>query len=177
MLSNSSSPHTLGMESCNLGQNLLRHIARIPIFCTHPDKNAYCRKLKDRFPPHLFQCCLWQHKKYTLELLSRNNIAPGVGRGANLFLLDTMVPWREIENCIEMSQQFCPGLWHDTEVTKSTNNGNLCWLALNPSPGFRTMIPGFVSKFFQNSGQMVPVCFYLFSYFHVQWSPASWSPR
>ena len=43
-------------------------------------------------------------------MLSRNNIAPGVGRGANLYLLDTMVPWREIENCIEMSQQFCPGL-------------------------------------------------------------------
>ena len=94
----------------NLGQNLLRHIARIPIFSTHPDKNSYCCNLKDRFPPPLLQCCLRQHKKYTLELLSRNNIAPEVGRGANLFLLDTMVPWREIENCIEMSQQFCPGL-------------------------------------------------------------------
>ena len=79
-------------------------------FCTHPDKNAYCRRLKDRVTPPLLQCCLRQHKKYTLELLSRKNIAPGVGRGANLFLLDTMVPWREIENCIEMSQQFCPGL-------------------------------------------------------------------
>ena len=45
-----------------------------------------------------------------LELFSRNNIAPGVGRGASLFLLDTMVAWRDIENCIEMSQQFCPGL-------------------------------------------------------------------
>ena len=34
----------------------------------------------------------------------------GVGRGANLFLLDTMIPWHEIENYIEMSQQFCPRL-------------------------------------------------------------------
>ena len=24
--------------------NLLRHITKIPIFCTHPDKNAYCHK-------------------------------------------------------------------------------------------------------------------------------------
>ena len=102
----------------NLGQNLLRHIAGIPILCTHPDKNAYRRKLKDRFPPPLSQCCLRQHKKYTLELLSRNNIALGVGRGANLFLLDTMVPWREIENCIEMSQQFCPGLYKMTYYSK-----------------------------------------------------------
>ena len=30
--------------------NLLGHITRIPIFCTHPDKNAYCRKLR-LFPP------------------------------------------------------------------------------------------------------------------------------
>ena len=36
--------------SYNLGQNLLRHIIRIPIFCTHPDKNACCRKLR-LFPP------------------------------------------------------------------------------------------------------------------------------
>ena len=42
----------------NLGQNLLRHITRKPIFCTHPEKNAYCRKLKDCFPPSLLQCCL-----------------------------------------------------------------------------------------------------------------------
>ena len=45
-----------------------------------------------------------------LELLSCNNIAPGVGRGASLFLLDMMVVWCDIENCIEMPQQFCPGL-------------------------------------------------------------------
>ena len=44
--------------SYNLGQNLLRHITKIPIFFTHPDKNAYRRKLKDRFPPPLLQCCL-----------------------------------------------------------------------------------------------------------------------
>ena len=31
-------------------------------------------------------------------------------RGSNLFLLDTMVTACEIENYIEMSQQFCPGL-------------------------------------------------------------------
>ena len=37
----------------NPGQNLLRHITKIPIFCTRPDKNAYRRKLKDRFPPPL----------------------------------------------------------------------------------------------------------------------------
>ena len=42
----------------NLGQNLLRHITKIPIFYTHPDKNAYCRKLKDCFPLPLLQCCL-----------------------------------------------------------------------------------------------------------------------
>ena len=30
--------------------------------------------------------------------------------GVSLFLLDTMVAWHDIENCIEMSQQFCPGL-------------------------------------------------------------------
>ena len=35
----------------NLGQNLLRHFTKIPIFATHPDKNAYCRKSKDCFPP------------------------------------------------------------------------------------------------------------------------------
>ena len=42
----------------NLGQNLLRHIARIPIFCTHPDRKAYCRRLKNCFPLPLLQCCL-----------------------------------------------------------------------------------------------------------------------
>ena len=42
----------------NLGQNMLRHITKIPIFCTYPDKNAYSRKLKERFPPPLLQCCL-----------------------------------------------------------------------------------------------------------------------
>ena len=32
------------------------------------------------------------------------------GEGVNLFLLsDTMVAWREIENCIEMPEHFCPG--------------------------------------------------------------------
>ena len=34
----------------------------------------------------------------------------GGGGGANLFLLDTMIAWREIENCIEMPQRFCPGM-------------------------------------------------------------------
>ena len=51
-----------------------------------------------------------------LELLNRNNIAPGIGRGASLFLLDTMVTWRDIENFIEMSQRFCPGLSMVLEV-------------------------------------------------------------
>ena len=32
------------------------------------------------------------------------------GGEANLFLLDTKVAWREIENCIEMPQHFCPGM-------------------------------------------------------------------
>ena len=41
-----------------------------------------------------------------LELLGQNNIAQGVARGANLFRLDTIVTWHEIENYIEMSQQF-----------------------------------------------------------------------
>ena len=35
-----------------------------------------------------------------------------------MFLLDTMIPWREIENYIEMSQQFCPGL---SEMTYYSN--------------------------------------------------------
>ena len=34
-----------------LGETLLRHISKIPIFSTHPDKNAYCRKLKGEFVP------------------------------------------------------------------------------------------------------------------------------
>ena len=110
-------------------------------FCTHPDKNAYCCRLKDPVPPPLLQCCLRQHKKYMLELLSRNNITPGVGRGANLFLLYTMVPWREIENCIEMSQQFCPGLskmacyWNccifAMEVQKIVNFGPVIALSMS----------------------------------------------
>ena len=37
-------------KTYNLGQNLLRHITKIPIFCTYPGKNDYSRKLKDRFP-------------------------------------------------------------------------------------------------------------------------------
>ena len=53
--------------------------------------------------------------KCTLEPFSQNNIAPGVdsgeggGGGANLFPLDTMVVWREIENCFEMPQHFIRG--------------------------------------------------------------------
>ena len=43
-------------KTYKLGQNLLRHITRIPIF--YPDKNAYSRKLKDRLPLPLLQCCL-----------------------------------------------------------------------------------------------------------------------
>ena len=27
-------------------------------FCTYRDKNGFSRKLKDRFPPPIFQCCL-----------------------------------------------------------------------------------------------------------------------
>ena len=38
--------------NCNLGQHLLRHITKIPIFCTYPDKNPNSRKLKDSFPHH-----------------------------------------------------------------------------------------------------------------------------
>ena len=34
-------------------------------FCTYRDKNAFSRKLKDRFSPPLLQCCL----RCTLELL------------------------------------------------------------------------------------------------------------
>ena len=72
-------------------------------------------KLKDRFPPPLLQWCLPLQKKCTPGPLSQNNIAPGVEIGeeegeANLFLLDTMIAWREIENCIEMPQHFCRGM-------------------------------------------------------------------
>ena len=93
-------------KTYSLGQKLLRHITKIPIFALKHDKNAFSRKLKDRFSPPLMECCL----RCTLGLLSQNNIAPRVERGANLFLLDTMAAWREIENCIEMPQHFCPGL-------------------------------------------------------------------
>ena len=54
----------------NLGQNLLRHITKIPIFALKHDKNAFSRKLKDRFSPPLLQCCF----RCTLGLLSQNNI-------------------------------------------------------------------------------------------------------
>ena len=40
-------------KTYNLGKNLLRHIIKILIFCTYPDKNAYSRKLKDLPPPPL----------------------------------------------------------------------------------------------------------------------------
>ena len=59
-----------------------------------------------------------------LELLSRNNIPPGEGRGASLFLLDTMVAWCDIENCIEMSQRSCPGL------SEMANCSNCCIFAM-----------------------------------------------
>ena len=38
-------------KTYNLGQNLLRHITKILIFCTYRDKNVHSRKLKDFFPP------------------------------------------------------------------------------------------------------------------------------
>ena len=47
-----------------------------------------------------------------------------MGRGANLFLLDTKIAWREIENCIEMSQEFCPGL------SEMAHSSNCCILAM-----------------------------------------------
>ena len=37
---------------------MLRPFKTIPIFATHPGKNAYYRKLKDCFPPPPLQCCL-----------------------------------------------------------------------------------------------------------------------
>ena len=42
----------------------------------------------------------------------------------SLFLLDTMVAWRDSENCIEMSQQFCPGL------SEMANCSNCCIFAM-----------------------------------------------
>ena len=47
---------------------------------------------------------------YNIDTKDECYIAPGVGIGASLFLLDTMVASSDIEICIEMSQQFCPGL-------------------------------------------------------------------
>ena len=44
-------------KTYNFGQNLLRRITKIPIFCTYRDKNAFSRKLKDRFPPPVLLCC------------------------------------------------------------------------------------------------------------------------
>ena len=41
----------------NLRQNLLRQICKNTYFCTYRDKNAFSRKLKDRFSPPLLQCC------------------------------------------------------------------------------------------------------------------------
>ena len=45
--------------SYNLRQSLLRRITKKPIFCTRPDKNAYRRKLKDRFPIRS-ACQIWR---------------------------------------------------------------------------------------------------------------------
>ena len=36
-------------KTYNLRQNLLRHITKLPSFCTYPDKNAY--KIERPFPP------------------------------------------------------------------------------------------------------------------------------
>ena len=54
-----------------------------------------------------------------------------VGRGASLFLLDTMVAWRNINYCIEMSQQFCLGLRYAVRSELSIQGRKLffsCWL-------------------------------------------------
>ena len=41
-----------------------------------------------------------------------------------MFLLDTKIAWREIENCIEMSQQFCLGL------SEMAHSSHCCILAM-----------------------------------------------
>ena len=74
------------------------------IYLSHsPRQKCLLSPIKRLFSPSPIAMLFAVTQEMHVKLLSQNNIAPGVGRWANLFLLDTMVAWREIENCIEMS--------------------------------------------------------------------------
>ena len=48
----------LTCSSVQPGTKTFEAYYKIPIFCTRPDQKAYRRKVKNRFPPTLFQFCL-----------------------------------------------------------------------------------------------------------------------
>ena len=94
----------------NVGQNLLRHITRRPIFLHSPWQKCLLSQIKRLFPPSpIAMLFVVTQEMHAWAAKPKQHCTRG-GEGANLFFLDTMVPWRKIENCIEMSQQFCRGL-------------------------------------------------------------------
>lgn len=71
-----------------------------------------------------------------LELLSPNKIVPGVGRGASLFLLKTIVVWREIKNSMKCLNSFVWGCRCDSDIKEIYDANPVCgmiWLSIGNS--------------------------------------------
>ena len=67
-------------------------------------------QIKRPFPPSPFAMLIAITKEmHTWAVRPKQHCNRG-GEGGEFVPFETKIAWREIENCIEMSQQFCPGL-------------------------------------------------------------------
>ena len=91
-------PHEI-IHHFNPGQNLSRHITKIPTFLHSSWQKYLPLQIKRPFPP----------SPIAMLFTVTQEMHMGWG-GVTLFCFDKMVEWHKIERYMETSQQFCPGL-------------------------------------------------------------------
>ena len=79
-------------------------------FFHSPWQKCLPSQIKRPFPPSPFAMLFAITKEmHTWAVRPKQHCNRG-GEGGEFVPFDTKIAWREIENCIGMSQQFCPGL-------------------------------------------------------------------
>ena len=107
-------------------------------FFHSPWQKCLPSQIKRPFPPSPFAMLFAITKEmHTWAVRPKQHCNRG-GEGGEFVPFDTKIAWREIENCIEMSQQFCPGLIYKF-YSRSIWPGNVI-LILFPESNISTLI-------------------------------------
>ena len=81
-------------------------------FCQSPWQKCLLSQIKRLFSPSAIAMLFAVTQEMHAWVVKPKHHRTRGGEGGE-FVLDTMVAWCDIENCIEISQQFCPGLSFD----------------------------------------------------------------